>query len=87
MALTERDEYLHAPPGDVDGEHLWSDNFWFSVVDREADVDGTRAPRSGYCKGACQVVAQQRSLRRSPRGLCHMLRHFGLCHFLKSAPP
>lgn len=38
MPLTEDDEFLHPPPEGSSG--LWSDNFWFSVVDREADVFG-----------------------------------------------
>ncbi|MCP3975438.1 MAG: hypothetical protein GY720_13220 [bacterium] len=58
MALTESDEYLHAPPNDS-GE-LWSDNFWFSVVDREADVFGINhihASRShGYLRASAMYV-------------------------------
>jgi len=38
VALTDDDEFLHLPPEGSSG--LWSDNFWFSVVDREADVFG-----------------------------------------------
>ena len=38
MKLTDQDEYLHPPP--EGGSGLWSDNFWFSVADREADVFG-----------------------------------------------
>ena len=40
MGLTAADEHLHPPPDGADPDHLWSDNFWFSVVDREADVYG-----------------------------------------------
>ena len=36
--MTPDDEYLHRPPEGSQG--LWSDNFWFSVVDQEADVYG-----------------------------------------------
>ena len=57
MALTERDEYLHAPPGDVDGEHLWSDNFWFSVVDREADVFGINHIHASLSHGYLRASA------------------------------
>ena len=38
MTLSDADEQLHNPPPDSDA--LWSDNFWFSVCDREADVYG-----------------------------------------------
>ncbi len=38
MTITAQDEYLHLPP--EGGSGLWSDNFWFSVTDREADVFG-----------------------------------------------
>lgn len=58
MALTEADEYLHAPPDD--SGKLWSDNFWFSVVDREADVFGINhihASRShGYLRASAMYV-------------------------------
>ena len=58
MALTTADEYLHAPPEGHDG--LWSDNFWFSVVDREADVFGINhihASRShGYLRASAMYV-------------------------------
>ena len=36
--VTEEDEYLHETP-DVE-KGLWSDNFWLSICDREADVFG-----------------------------------------------
>ncbi len=58
MALTEADEYLHAPPDD--SGKLWSDNFWFSVVDRDADVFGINhihASRShGYLRASAMYV-------------------------------
>lgn len=58
MALTEADEYLHAPPDD--SGRLWSDNFWFSVVDRDADVFGINhihASRShGYLRASAMYV-------------------------------
>jgi hypothetical protein len=38
MGLTPGDEGLHSPPEEIEG--LWSDNFWFSVCDPEADVYG-----------------------------------------------
>jgi hypothetical protein len=36
--VTPEDEYLHAAPEVEPG--LWSDNFWLSICDREADVFG-----------------------------------------------
>jgi hypothetical protein len=58
VALSTADEYLHAPPDGHEG--LWSDNFWFSVVDREADVFGINhihASRShGYLRASAMYV-------------------------------
>lgn len=59
MALTDADEYLHDPP-EGGGDGLWSDNFWFSVVDAEADVYGINhihASRShGYLRASAMYV-------------------------------
>ena len=38
MTIKDDDEYLHPAPEGMEG--LWSDNLWFSFVDREADVHG-----------------------------------------------
>lgn len=58
MSLTTDDEFLHDPPEGAEG--LWSDNFWFSVVDREADVFGVNhihASRShGYVRASAFYV-------------------------------
>ena len=57
MALKERDEYLHAPPADAPDRHLWSDNFWFSVVDREADVFGINHIHASLSHGYVRASA------------------------------
>lgn len=57
MALKERDEYLHAPPSDAPDQHLWSDNFWFSVVDREADVFGINHIHASLSHGYVRASA------------------------------
>lgn len=58
MSLTTDDEFLHDPPAGAEG--LWSDNFWFSVVDREAGVFGINhihASRSeGYLRASAFYV-------------------------------
>ena len=57
MALTERDEYLHEPPEDEGSESLWSDNFWFSVVDRDADVFGINHIHASLSHGYLRASA------------------------------
>lgn len=55
MPLTADDEYLHEPPpGD---QRLWSDNFWFSVVDREADVYGINHIHASLSHGYLRASA------------------------------
>ena len=58
VALTPDDEFLHDPPPNNEG--LWSDNFWFDVVDREADVYGVNhihASRShGYLRASAMYI-------------------------------
>ena len=55
MSLTEADEYLHRPP--VADHGLWSDNFWFSVVDREADVYGINHIHASLSHGYLRASA------------------------------
>ena len=55
MKLTERDEYLHHPPDD--SGRLWSDNFWFSVCDREADVFGLNHIHASLSHGYVRASA------------------------------
>ena len=60
MPLTEADEYLHQPPDTGDDEHghgLWSDNFWFSVVDREADIFGINHIHASLSHGYLRASA------------------------------
>lgn len=57
MALTEADEYLHAPPEDGPAGALWSDNFWFSVVDPEADVFGINHLHASLSHGYLRASA------------------------------
>ena len=55
--VTADDEYLHADPGVDPG--LWSDNFWLSVCDREADVFGVlhvHATNRGYARFGTMLV-------------------------------
>ena len=73
MNLSERDEYLHLPPDD--SGRLWSDNFWFSVCDREADVFGINHIHAslshGYVRAsACYVIdgVPQQWASRQPLG-------------------
>jgi len=58
MAVTPDDEYLHQAPADLPG--LWSDNFWFSICDREADVFGVNhvhvAVNRGYARFSTMLV-------------------------------
>lgn len=55
MALTAADEALHPAPEGVEG--LWSDNFWFSVCDREADVYGINHIHASTSHGYQRVSA------------------------------
>ena len=52
------DEYLHAAPEVESG--LWSDNFWLSVCDREADVFGVNhvhaSSNRGYARFSTMLV-------------------------------
>jgi len=52
------DEYLHAAPEVETG--LWSDNFWFSICDREADVFGVNhvhaSSNRGYARFSTMLV-------------------------------
>jgi hypothetical protein len=57
MALTVRDEFLHEPPEGGDSERLWSDNFWFSVVDRDADVFGINHVHASLSHGYVRASA------------------------------
>jgi hypothetical protein len=55
--ITPDDEYLHADPGTEPG--LWSDNFWLSVCDRDADVFGVlhvHATNRGYARFSTMLV-------------------------------
>jgi hypothetical protein len=58
MTVSPTDEYLHPAPADVRG--LWSDNLWFSICDREADVFGVNhihATNKGYARfSTCLVI-------------------------------
>jgi hypothetical protein len=57
MPVTPEDEYLHPAPEGSEG--LWSDNLWFSVCDREADVFGVNhihATNKGYGRWATMLV-------------------------------
>jgi hypothetical protein len=49
MTVTPNDEYLHLAP-DPDGG-LFSDNFWFSICDREADIFGVNHVHASLNKG------------------------------------
>ena len=57
MALTNQDEVLHLPPEAADEGNLWSDNFWFSVVDREADVYGINHIHASLSHGYIRASA------------------------------
>ena len=57
MAITRNDEYLHAAPEGTTG--LWSDNLWFSICDREADIFGVNhihASNKGYARYSTMLV-------------------------------
>lgn len=55
MTLSDADEQLHNPPPDSDA--LWSDNFWFSVCDREADVYGINHIHASLSHGYLRASA------------------------------
>ncbi|MCC6383237.1 MAG: hypothetical protein IT304_12080 [Dehalococcoidia bacterium] len=50
MTITNDDEYLHEAPPDPTGG-LFSDNYWFSICDREADVFGVNHIHASLNKG------------------------------------
>lgn len=56
--VTEEDEYLHEAPNVEKG--LWSDNFWLSICDREADVFGVNhvhaSNNRGYARFGTMLV-------------------------------
>ncbi|HJP41778.1 MAG TPA: hypothetical protein QGF35_08760 [Dehalococcoidia bacterium] len=58
MAITPDDEYLHIEGRQSEG--IWSDNLWFSICDREADVFGVNhihATNKGYARfSTCLVI-------------------------------
>jgi hypothetical protein len=57
MTVVPDDEYLHPAPADIEG--LWSDNLWFSICDREADVFGVNhihATNKGYARYSTMLV-------------------------------
>jgi hypothetical protein len=57
MPVQPEDEYLHLAPEDLEG--LWSDNLWFSICDREADVFGVNhvhATNKGYARYSTMLV-------------------------------
>jgi hypothetical protein len=58
MTVSPDDEYLHVEGRE--GEGLWSDNLWFSICDREADVFGINhihATNKGYARwSTCLVI-------------------------------
>jgi len=57
MAVLPEDEYLHPAPEDLQG--LWSDNLWFSICDREADIFGVNhvhATNKGYVRFSTMLV-------------------------------
>jgi hypothetical protein len=49
MTVNPQDEYLHRPPASITG--LFSDNLWFSICDREADVFGVNHIHASLNKG------------------------------------
>ena len=55
MKLSPSDEYLHVPPPGSDA--LWSDNFWFSVCDRDADVFGINHIHASLSHGYLRASA------------------------------
>ena len=58
MTISDNDEYLHSAPEGTEG--LWSDNLWFSFVDREADIHGINhmhVTNKGYARfSTCLVI-------------------------------
>ena len=58
MTIKDNDEYLHPAPEGTEG--LWSDNLWFSFVDREADIHGINhmhVTNKGYARfSTCLVI-------------------------------
>jgi len=58
MTVTAADEYLHRAPEDEKG--LWSDNFWLSICDREADIFGVNhvhaSTNRGYARYGAMLV-------------------------------
>jgi hypothetical protein len=58
VTVSPDDEYLHIEGRE--GEGLWSDNLWFSICDREADVFGINhihATNKGYARwSTCLVI-------------------------------
>jgi hypothetical protein len=58
VTVSPDDEYLHATGHETEG--LWSDNIWFSICDREADVFGVNhihATNKGYARySTCLVI-------------------------------
>jgi hypothetical protein len=57
MAIAPEDEYLHPAPEGTVG--LWSDNLWFSICDREADIFGVNhihATNKGYARYSTMLV-------------------------------
>jgi len=49
MTVTPEDEYLHLAPDPEKG--LFSDNYWFSICDREADIFGVNHIHASLNKG------------------------------------
>lgn len=49
MTINPDDEYLHYPPEGTEG--LFSDNFWFSICDKEADIFGVNHIHASLNKG------------------------------------
>ena len=58
MVTPPEDEYLHIEGRESEG--IWSDNLWFSICDREADVFGVNhihATNKGYARfSTCLVI-------------------------------
>lgn len=57
MTVLPDDEYLHPAPEGTQG--LWSDNLWFSICDREADIFGVNhvhATNKGYARYSTMLV-------------------------------
>jgi hypothetical protein len=58
MTITNDDEYLHLAPDPAGG--LFSDNLWFSICDREADIFGVNhihaALNKGYARFSTMLV-------------------------------